>query len=230
MTVNGCCIEVIHSNPFAMTRVGMDFSMTMNLSNRDDRSLGNCVAPMPNLQIMVDLKTGDLSGEGIKSIARCIKDLKGIFGDEKARQSLDQEKVVYRVQTFSPVGDGEEGGLFWGTTFIEPGMVGNEYFMTKGHYHAERGRGEYYMTVAGGGALILMDENRNTSFKAMLPGTLHYIPAHTAHRVANTSGSVLAFLACWPSDAGHDYESIAVEGFSARLLEVGGAPTLVEEP
>lgn len=179
-------------------------------------------------QIMVDLKTGALSGKGVRSIARCLKDLKGFFQDENARLAHDPEKVVYRIQTFCPVGEGEEGGLFWGTTFIEPGMVGNEYFMTKGHYHAERRRAEYYMTIVGCGALIMMDENRRTTFEPMYPGTLHYIPARTAHRVANTGESVLAFLACWPSDAGHDYESIADEGFGARLLNVGGIPTLVE--
>jgi len=202
--------------------------MAITFSNRNNMSLGGCAAPLWNAQIMVNLKTGELSGEGINRAVRCIKDLQGIFGDEKARLSLDQEKIVYSVETFSPVVEGEEGGVFWGTTFIEPGMVGNEYFMTRGHYHAERSRGEYYMTVAGCGALILMDENRKISFKVMHPGTLHYIPAHTAHRVANTDGSVLAFVACWPSDAGHDYESIAVGGFAARLLEVGGVPTLVE--
>src|SRR6185437_15999218 len=38
-----------------------------------------------------------------------------------------------------------------GTTFIEPGCVGDEYFMTKGHFHAKRNRGEYYVTAAGSG-------------------------------------------------------------------------------
>lgn len=203
--------------------------MSKNPNCSNNNSLGNCSGPMRTAQIMVDLKTGELTGEWTQRITRCVKDLKGIFGDEEARQSLDPEKIVYRVETFLPVSEGEEGGLFWGTTFIEPGMVGNEYFMTKGHYHAERQRAEYYLTVAGCGALVLMDENRRTTFEAMRPGTLHYIPARTAHRVANTDGSILAFLACWPSDAGHDYESIAVEGFGARLLRVGGVPKLVEE-
>ena len=214
---------------YAMICMGLDAKMPINSSKSNSKSPGDSTVPMRTAQIMVDIKTGGLSGGRIQRFTRCIKDLKGIFSDEKARQSFDPEKVVYRVETFTPVSEGEEGGLFWGTTFIEPGMVGNEYFMTKGHFHAKRRRAEYYMTVAGGGALILMDENRRTSFEAMHPGTLHYIPAHTAHRVANTAGSVLSFLACWPSDAGHDYESIAVEGFTARLLEVGGVPTLVEE-
>jgi len=50
-----------------------------------------------------------------------------------------------------------------------------------------------------------------------------------AHRVANTGELVLTFLACWPSDAGHDYERIVAEGFCARLRKVRGSPTLVED-
>ena len=55
---------------------------------------------------------------------------------------------------------------------------------------------------------------------------LHYIPGGVAHRVANTGNSVLSFAACWPSDAGHNYEEIANKGFSARLVEVDGTPKL----
>jgi glucose-6-phosphate isomerase, archaeal len=203
--------------------------MSTNFIGQSHDAPGEGMGPVQTAQITVDLKSGALSGEGVHRLSRCIEDLKGLFADEQARQSLDPEKVMYRVETFSPVGDGEEGGLFWGTTYLEPGMVGNEYFMTKGHFHGKRSRAEYYMGVAGNGALILMDENRRTTFEPMHPGTLHYIPAHTAHRVANTGSTVLSFLACWPSDAGHDYESIATQGFSARLLKVGGEPTLVAE-
>ena len=59
-----------------------------------------------------------------------------------------------------------------------------------------------------------------------MPGSLHYIPGGVAHRVANTGNSVLSFAACWPSDAGHNYEEIANKGFSARLVEVNGTPKL----
>ena len=34
-----------------------------------------------------------------------------------------------------------------------------------------------------------------------------------AHRVANIGYSVLSFAACWPSDAGHDYQVILENGF-----------------
>ena len=188
------------------------------------------MVPMQGVPMQVDLLTGEIRGEGVRSITRAIRDLKGSYRDERARQSLAQDTVVYRVQSFHPVDENYEGGLFWGTTFIEPGMVGDEYFMTKGHHHTKRSRGEFYMTLSGHGALILMDENRSTFFEPMSSGTLHYVPGHTAHRIANTGDSLLTVLACWPSDSGHDYETIANQGFSARLRDVGGVPVLVGDP
>jgi glucose-6-phosphate isomerase, archaeal len=183
----------------------------------------------PTAQMNVDLRSGELLGRGVQHLARTIQEMKGVYRNEEFRKSLDQNTVVYRVEAFHPVDEGNEGGLFWGTTFLNPGMVGDEYFMTKGHYHAKRTRGEFYLTVAGNGALILMDESRKTVFEPMSPGTLHYVSAYTAHRVANTGGCLLTVLACWPSDAGHDYDVIARDGFSARLRNVGGFPVLVED-
>lgn len=104
--------------------------------------------------------------------------------------------------------------------------MGDEYFMTKGHFHQQEDRSEYYWGLEGEGMLILMDRERNTWAERMMPGSLHYIPGGVAHRVANTGNSVLSFAACWPSDAGHNYEEIANKGFSARLVEVNGTPKL----
>lgn len=193
---------------------------------------GRTVVPELNrmmTQIKVNLSSGEISGPLIQETFRTVGDMEGYYGDERARQGLDPKKVVYRVQAFLPHKEGEEGGLFFGNTFIEPGLVGDEYFMTKGHFHRNRNRSEYYVTVAGSGALILMDESRKTVFEPMQPGSVHYIPFNRAHRVANTGDSVLSFLACWPSDAGHDYGTIASKGFGARLRKINGVATLVEE-
>lgn len=177
--------------------------------------------------LLVDFCTAKLSGAKIIETVRRVSDLKGIFEDEQARLAIDPERIVYRVQAYFPVSEGTPGGLFWGNTVIEPGVVGKEYFMTKGHWHALRDRGEYYITVGGEGALILMDEGRKTWREDMRKGSVHYIPSHVAHRVANTGSEPLAFLACWPSDAGHDYQSIEQFGFSARVLNVDNKPRLV---
>jgi glucose-6-phosphate isomerase len=114
-------------------------------------------------------------------------------------------------------------------TEIQAGQVGDEYFMTHGHFHAKRDRAEYYGTIQGSGSLILMNEKRETRAEEMTLGSLHYIPGRTAHRVANTGTEPLSFWACWPSDAGHDYATIDSYGFGARMINLDGRPTLVPE-
>jgi glucose-6-phosphate isomerase len=140
---------------------------------------------------------------------------------------MNKDTVVYEVASWFPVKHDTEGGLFFGVTKIKPGAVGNEYFMTKGHFHRIRNRGEIYTTIEGEGMLILMDEQRNTWAEKMEPGSVHYIPGFIAHRTANTGNRELSFWAVWPSDAGHDYESIREEGFSKILVKGSGGPVLV---
>lgn len=178
----------------------------------------------------MDWKKGLLIGNGqlLESI-KTLGQLENIFRNEEARRAMDPNTVIYRVQAWCPLPEGTEGGQFWGTTVVEPGMVDSEYFMTHGHYHQKRDRTEFYGTVEGEGALILMSEDSNTRMETMSPGSLHFIPPHTAHRVANTGSVPLRFVACWPSDAGHDYESIRKQGFGARLLRVHQKPVLVKE-
>ena len=161
--------------------------------------------------------------ESVKTLGQ----LQGLFADEDARRAMDPNTVVYRVQAWCPVPEGTEGAQFWGTTVVEPGQVGSEFFMTHGHFHLKRNRTEYYGTIEGEGALILMNEERETRMEPMSPGTLHFIPPNTAHRVANTGNVPLRFVACWPSDAGHDYDSIRKLGFSGRLINTNRGATLV---
>lgn len=163
----------------------------------------------------------------LRESAKTLGQLENIFLNENARRAMDPETVVYRVQAWCPVPEGTEGAQFWGTTTVEPGRVGSEYFMTHGHFHEKRNRTEYYAVIDGEGALILMDQSRKTWVEPMSPGTLHFVPPHVAHRVANTGSVPLRLVACWPSDAGHDYEAIRQFGFSARLLNVKGKASLV---
>jgi glucose-6-phosphate isomerase len=168
-----------------------------------------------------------LTGQGIITKSTSVAGLKGIFADEQSRSERPQEELVYEVQAHLPVEEGTLGGLFFGITKIHPGKIGAEYHMTRGHFHEMSDRAEYYWGIKGEGYLILMDRDRNTRAEKMEAGSLHYIPAHTAHRVANTGNEILSFGACWPADAGHDYKEIADHGFSGRLMEVDGHPALV---
>ena len=168
-----------------------------------------------------------LTGKKLIKSARRIADLHGLYADEEAFEKFDKEMIVYDVESFLPVAEGTEGGLFFGVTHIQPGKIGTEYFMTKGHFHTIENRAEYYWGIEGEGVLLLMDKERNTRGERMYPGSLHYINGYIAHRVANVGSIVLSFGACWPSDAGHNYESIAKDGFSKRLIDVNGHPQFV---
>jgi glucose-6-phosphate isomerase, archaeal len=178
--------------------------------------------------VELSLEDYNLKGSPVINQHRKLKDLAGIFRDEKAFAKMDPEQTVYSVQAWLPVEEGTPGGLFFGTTNLMPGKVGNEFFMTKGHFHSLSDRAEFYWGVQGEGMLILMDRDCRIQAEKIFPGSLHYISSHVAHRVANTGNSTLIFGACWPSDAGHDYEEIARNGFSARLLDKDGQPVLIE--
>jgi len=187
----------------------------------------NTISPA---RVSTSWTTGEVSATGDAKVVRAerrIADLKGLFADEAARAALPQDRLAYATACVFPVADGTVGGLFWGTTFLEPGLVGDEYLMTKGHFHAQSDRMEAYFTYAGEGLLLLMDRSRRCWAERMTPGSTHLIPAHIAHRTVNTGTSVLSFGACWPSDAGHDYAAIASAGFAARVRRVDGAPRLV---
>lgn len=172
--------------------------------------------------------TGDfLEGTDVEKGYRTLRDIKDIFKDQTAVSAMDMSQVIYSTACTYPVESGTPGGLFFGITRIVPGKVGQEYFMTKGHFHAKEDTAEFYWGIEGEGVLLLMDRGRNVRAEKMFPGSLHYIPGKVAHRVANVGDTPLVFGACWPSDAGHNYGEIAEKGFSRRLLDVDGKPGLI---
>ncbi len=185
------------------------------------------ISPAP---LETSFKTGLLAPhwrveQGTKTIA----ELQWVFADEADRAQMDQTAMVYAVEYWKPVADGTDGGLFWGNSTVYPGVVGEEFFMTRGHFHAVRDRGEFYVTVSGEGMLVLMDEQRLGQVQAMKAGSTHYIAGRVAHRVVNTGDVPLTFLACWPSDAGHDYAAIDEQGFSLRVMRRNGRVEVIAQ-
>ncbi len=169
-----------------------------------------------------------LVGEGVEHLSRNLESIKSIF---EAGDSITEEQgrqVAYTVSSYLPVTEGTEGGLYFGITHLYPGLVGDEYFMTKGHFHKKVDTAEFYWGIEGEGVLILMGRDGHVWGEKIFPGSLHYIPGGVAHRMANTGDCVLSFGACWGSDAGHDYASIEKSGFGARLKKVNGEPQLVK--
>ncbi|HEY1843268.1 MAG TPA: glucose-6-phosphate isomerase family protein [Buttiauxella sp.] len=154
----------------------------------------------------------------IKKTTRC-GDLRDVFHDRDAWQAIPSDTPIYEVEMLaSPQGEGE---LYVGTTHLQPGRVGDEFYLTRGHFHQRREQGEVYFGLRGTGLLLLQNEHGEARLEQVSPGSVHIIPGFTAHRLINTGSEVLSALAVWPSVAGHDYAALA-QGFALRVVEQGG--------
>lgn len=111
---------------------------------------------IPSLSFFQD----ELKGEGVVKSRRTLGELAGIFENQDAYSQLPLDQLAYEVYSYLPEREGTPGGLYFGITQLYPGKVGDEYFMTKGHFHQQEDRSEYYWGLEGEGMLILMDRER----------------------------------------------------------------------
>ena len=121
--------------------------------------------------------------------------------------------------------------LVSGLSIVHPGKVGDEYFMTKGHFHAVLEATEIYQCVAGEGAMIMETPEGDWQVAELRPGTVLYVTGRWAHRSVNTrpDTDLMLFFVC-PGHAGHDYGSIEKQGFRKLLLDRAGTPAVVDNP
>ena len=182
-----------------------------------------------------DVTSGDIlavspkPGDTLLRSRRSLGELASIYADQAALAAMDLDQTAYRVDVWQSAPEGTPDALQFGTSFLSPGLVGDEYFMTKGHYHARRERPEVYWGLAGTGLLLLQDDGGQCRAETVFPGSLHHIFGQVAHRLINTGAQVLTVGACWPLDAGHDYGALADTGFSCRVLRRGGEPRLIPQ-
>jgi glucose-6-phosphate isomerase len=78
--------------------------------------------------------------------------------------------------------------------------------------------------------MLTQDSDGNAQWIEMRPMKMVYVPPYHAHRSVNTGKKPLIFLAIYPSDAGHDYGSIASKGFSKLVIERDGNAEVVDNP
>ncbi|MGD0875316.1 MAG: glucose-6-phosphate isomerase family protein [Acidimicrobiales bacterium] len=173
--------------------------------------------PLDPFALIVDFRSGALEPHTSRTERR-VSDMHGAYADEQALSQLvkDGDPLVYEVLQYDV--PEEVGQLICCTTVLQPGTVGDEYFMTKGHYHAARDTGEVYLGLSGHGYLLLMTEDGGRAAKSMGPGALAYVPPYWAHRTVNTGEEPFVFLAVYPGQAGHDYGTIEKTGFPERVL------------
>lgn len=158
---------------------------------------------------------------------RRLSDLRGCFVDEAAFEAelVQDNPLLYAVSAVEPAnGDGQ---LHYGLGIVQPGRIGDEYYMTKGHYHTHRAAAEVYIGLSGEGAMVLEDEVTGETLLAPLTGhSVVYVPGHTAHRTVNTGSVPLVYFGIYPSNAGHDYAAIAKKNFSHLVVATPSGPQL----
>jgi len=144
--------------------------------------------------------------------------LTGLFADQAAWAVLPADTPIYTVAMLpAPHQDGE---LLTGVTHLYPGRVGREFYMTRGHFHQRREQAEYYFGLRGRG-LLLLQQAGDCLLEHVFPGSVHYIPPYTAHRLINNGSGTLSALAVWSAVAGHDYQTLQPHGFDVRIMADG---------
>lgn len=111
---------------------------------------------------------------------------------------------------------------------LEAGKVGDEYYLTKGHLHSYRPAAEVYLGLRGEGMMLLEEENGEAYALPLRANSVVYVPGHTAHRTMNTGSEPLVYIGVYPSNAGHDYGTIAERNFQQVVVEANGAAVVMK--
>lgn len=175
-----------------------------------------------------DLNTG--FSKCAETSKRYLSQMKNMFCDQAEVEKIlkDKDPLIYE---FHELGCPERpGDLAFGTTILYPGKIGNEYFMTKGHFHTVLETAEVYYTLAGEGYMVMENPEGDTIELPLSKGKAIYVPRRYAHRTVNTGTIPLVLFYTFAADAGHDYGTIETKGYHKIIIEENGEPTIVDNP
>lgn len=164
-------------------------------------------------------------------IVRRLSSLRGQFLDQSAFEAAlaQDDPELYRVYAVDR--PDVVGELSSGLTILHPGKVGDEYYMTKGHFHAVLETGEVYYCLRGHGMMVMETPEGEAHVATMTPGAVVYVPPRWAHRSVNVSSAEdLVFFWVYPAHAGHDYGSIERQGFRKLIVARDEGPTAIDNP
>jgi glucose-6-phosphate isomerase len=164
-------------------------------------------------------------------LVRRLSSMKGMYLDQAAYQAMLAQDDAIHYEVFEIKRPHEAGEMLQGVSVIHPGKVGDEYFMTKGHFHEVLETGEVYYCLRGQGMMVMETPEGDTSVLEFRPGDVLYVLPRWAHRSVNTSPTEdLVFYFVYPGNAGHNYGTIEQQGFRKLVVERDGRPTVVDNP
>jgi len=164
-------------------------------------------------------------------IVRRLSAMRGQFLDADAyeRMLAAGDTLLYEVYEIKrPEVAGE---LMHGLSVVHPGKVGDEFYMTKGHFHTVLDTAEVYYCLKGEGMMVMETPEGDWAVEPLRPHTVLYVPPRWAHRSVNTSPTDdLVMFFVYPGNAGHDYGTIETQGFRKLVVERNGRPAIIDNP
>lgn len=173
-----------------------------------------------------DIKTGR-SGTA-RTTKRYLSQMKGMYFDSDAVNEIlkKEDPLIYE---FYELGYPERpGDLAFGTTILYPGLVGDEYYMTKGHFHTRLETSEVYYTLNGEGYMVMENPEGNTAEIPLKKNEAVYVPRRYAHRTVNTGKEPLVLFFVFDADAGHNYGTIETKGYHKMVVKRDGKPEVID--
>ena len=169
----------------------------------------------------IDLIEGVMSNP-TRHLVRRASDMRGYYADAAALERLMAAGNPVHYEVFERPVPEQSGQLMFCISQLQPGVVGAECFMTKGHYHQIAGTAEIYLCLRGQGYMAMKTRQGDCVFEPMSRNRMVYVPPDWAHRSINTGDEPLISFCVYPGDAGHNYGDIESEGFPRRVYRRGG--------
>ena len=164
-------------------------------------------------------------------LIRRLSSLDGYFQDQSAYLAMLAKGDVVVYEVFEIKCPEKVGELLSGISVVHPGKVGDEFFMTKGHFHAVLDTAEIYYCLHGKGVMVMETPEGDWAVEELVPGGVLYVPPRWSHRSVNTGSSAdLVTFFIYPGDAGHDYGTIETKGYRKIVLKHGQEYGIFDNP
>lgn len=164
-------------------------------------------------------------------IERRLSSMRGQFLDQETYNALLEQGDSLLYEVYEIKRPEVAGELLHGLSIVHPGKVGDEYYMTKGHFHTVLETGEVYYCLKGEGMMVMETPEGEWAVEPLRPNSVLYVPPRWAHRSVNTSPTQdLVTFFVYPGHAGHDYGTIETQGFRKLVVERDGGLAVVDNP
>jgi glucose-6-phosphate isomerase len=180
-----------------------------------------CAAAHPAAEpasLTPDALAGTMAGSSGR-YEKHLADLAGLYRDDaafRAALAAHSGEPVYWVES-NAVADGP-GALTIGISVLQPGRIGEEFAMTRGHLHERSECAELYYGLSGTGVMLLDALDGRSRAVPITPGVAVHVPGGWVHRSVNVGPDTLSTLFCYETDAGQDYGIIDRAGGMSLLV------------